>query len=144
MQFVPAMIASHAILTTLGFGGLIATNAWLLLLVRDGDPAAASAGIRTWRRAMRLFGPALGLGILAGFALALTMGMPLGAAWLVATYALIVLLMGAQASVMVPWQLRADAAIARGEGLSTRAIVIVLTVAYVAYAGILSLMLLRP
>lgn len=144
MQYVPALTAIHAVLATLGFGGMIATNAWLLLLVRNDDPAAAVAGIRTWRRAMRLFGPALGGGMLVGFALALMMGMPLTAAWLIATYALILLLVAAQATVMVPWQLRADAAIAQGERISTSGVTIVTSVACVAYAGVLSLMLLRP
>lgn len=54
----------------------------------------------------RVFGPVLGAGVLAGFALALLTGMPLNALWLVATYALIVLALAVQAAIMVPWQLR--------------------------------------
>lgn len=142
----PALIVTHAILTTFGYVGLIATNACLLLFFRNGDAGALSTGIRTWRRAARIFGPTLGLGVLAGFGLAIAMGVPLGAAWLVATYALLVIVLAIQAIVMVPWQVRANAAIGRGEIelVSTRPVVLVLSLGCLAYVAILSLMLLRP
>ncbi|HMF27796.1 MAG TPA: hypothetical protein VKE42_03435 [Candidatus Cybelea sp.] len=139
-----ALIAGHVILTTFGYVGLIATNAYLLLLFGNGDAAALAGGVRTWRRAARIFGPTLGLGILAGFGLAIAMHTPLGTAWLVVTYALIVIVLAVQATVMVPWQLRANAAIGRGEMVSTRPVALVLSLGCVAYIAIITLMLLRP
>jgi uncharacterized membrane protein len=142
--FYPALIVAHVILTTFGYVGLIATNAYLLLFFRNGDAAALASGIQTWRRAARIFGPTLGLGILAGFGLAIVIGMPLGAAWLIATYVLIVVVLAVQATVMVPWQLRAGAAIGRGELVSTQPVALVLSLGCVAYVAIVTLMLLRP
>lgn len=142
----PALIVTHAILTTFGYVGLIATNACLLLFFRNGDAGGLATSIRTWRRAARIFGPTLGLGVLAGFGLAIAMGVPLGAAWLVATYALIAIVLAVQASVMVPWQVRANTAIARGEValVSARPVALVLSLGCIAYVAILTLMLLRP
>jgi hypothetical protein len=144
MALFSALIAMHAILTTAGYIGLIAANLWLLLLSRGGDGRALAAGVRSWRQSARLFGPMLGVGVLAGFALALVMHVPLGAAWLIATYALIVLAIIAQARLMIPWQLAANAAIARGERVSTRTVTVVLSIFSIAYVGIVTLMLLRP
>lgn len=143
-SWFPALIATHAVLTTAGYAGLIVTNAWLLMLCRDADGSVIVAAVNTWRRMVRIFGPLLGVGMLAGFALALLMGMPLSAAWLIATYVLVLVAFGAQGALMVPWQLRAQALIARGATLSARPIAATLALFCVAYAGILSLMLLRP
>jgi hypothetical protein len=144
MPYLPPLIALHVLLTTLGFAGLLATNVWLMLLFRVGEGAALELALRASRHSIQIFGPTLGLGILAGFALALVMGMPLAAAWLVGTYALIVLVLGVQAAVMVPWQIRASAALERGEKISTRAVAIVLSIACFAYVAIISLMVIRP
>jgi len=92
----------------------------------------------------RVFGPLLGLGVLAGFVVAIIMGVPLTAGWLVATYALIVLALVGQGAMMVPWQRRAEAALAAGGSLSTRPIAGTLMLFCVAYVGILWLMILRP
>jgi hypothetical protein len=144
MALFSALIALHVILTTAGYIGLIAANLWLLLLSSGGDGTALAAGVRSWRQSARLFGPMLGVGVLVGFALALVMRVPLGAAWLITTYALVVIAIAAQARLMIPWQLAADAAIARGERVSTRTVTIVLSIFSVAYVGIVTLMLLRP
>lgn len=136
-------MVAHVVFTTLGFGGLITVNAWLLALTRQGS-AAAAGGVTMWRRLVRIFGPLLALGLLAGFVLALLMGISLAAWWLVAVYALILIVMGAQGAIMVPWQIRAQAAIARGEVLPTRPIAIVLSVFVIAYIGIIAMMTLKP
>jgi hypothetical protein len=57
---------------------------------------------------------------------------------------LVVVAIVAQARVMIPWQLAANAAIARGERVSTRTVTIVLSIFSVAYVAIVTLMLLRP
>jgi hypothetical protein len=143
-SWFPALIATHVILATSGYAGLIVTNAWLLMLCRNADGSVIVAAVNGWRRMVRIFGPLLGVGMLAGFALALLMGMPLSAAWLIATYVLVLIALGAQAALMVPWQRRAQALIVRGAALSTRPIAATLALFCVAYAGILSLMVLRP
>lgn len=144
MMWFPPTVAAHVILTTLGYSGLIVGNAWLAALCRNADGATVIAGVKVWRRLVRVFGPLLGLGVLVGFALAVKMGTPLVAGWLVITYVLIVVALGAQAALMVPWQVRAEAAIASGTPLSTRPIVATVWIFSIAYVGILTLMLWRP
>lgn len=134
----------HILFVMTGYAGLIAANAWLLSLCRSNEPATVAAGVRTWRILARVFGPLLGLGVLAGFALAVNMGFPLTALWLVIAYGLIVVGLATQAAIMVPWQLRAESTIANGGVLSVRPIVVVLTVLTLAYAAIASLMVVRP
>ena len=112
MALFSTLIATHVILTTAGYVGLIAANLWLLMLSHSRDARALAAGVRSWRRSARLFGPMLA--------------------------------MGAQGRLMIPWQLAADAAIARGEPVSTRTVTIVLSIFSVAYVAIVTLMLLRP
>lgn len=144
MNWFSALTAAHVVLTTSGYAGLIATNAWLLTLCRGRDAAILLAGVTAWRQLTRWFGPLLGIGILAGFALAMLMGMSLLATWLVATYVLVIVTMVTQATITVPWQRRAEAAIARGEPLSTRPLAIALVTFCLVYIAILSLMLIRP
>ena len=144
MTSFSALIATHAILTTIGYAGLIATNLWLLLLCRVAEPAIVAQAVSTWRALARVFGPMLGAGVLLGFGLAAVAHVSLSSLWLVITYGLVFVAIGVQASVMVPWQLRADAILASGGAVSTRPVAIVLAVFCVAYVGILSLMLLRP
>ncbi len=144
MMWFPPLVSAHVILTTLGYAGLIAGNAWLAALCRNADGAVVLAGVQVWRRLVRVFGPLLGLGVLAGFALALKMGTPLTAGWLVVTYVLIVLALGAQAALMIPWQARAEATISSGAPLSTRSIVATVWIFSLAYVAILTLMLWRP
>jgi hypothetical protein len=138
------LIVVHVLLVMAGYVGLIATNAWLLALCRTGDAGTIAAAVRAWRTLARVFGPLLGLGVLAGFALAGVMRMPLTALWLVVTYALIIVALGAQASIMVPWQLRAERIAGNGGALPTAPIVAILSVLTVAYICIAALMLLRP
>ena len=144
MNWYAVVIVTHVVLTTSGYVGLIATNAWLLALCRKGDGTSVSTGVHAWRAMARVFGPLLGLGVLAGFVVAIIMGVPLTAGWLVATYALIVLALVGQGAMMVPWQRRAEAALAAGGSLSTRPIAGTLMLFCVAYVGILWLMILRP
>lgn len=144
MNWFSALTAAHVILTTSGYAGLIAANAWLLTLCRGADARIVLAGVTVWRKLIRWFGPLLGIGILAGFALAILMGMSLLATWLVAAYALVIVTMVTQATVTVPWQRRAEAAIAGGEPLSTRPLAIALVAFCLVYIAILSLMLIRP
>lgn len=139
-----SLVSAHVIFSTLGYVGLIASNLWLLLLCRDERTETLVDAIRVWRRLARLFGPLLGLGVLCGFWLATVVHAPLGTRWLLATYVLIVLALGTQATIMVPWQLRADRSLAQGVGVSTRPIIVVLVIFSVAYASNLMLMLLRP
>lgn len=143
-MLTPTLIVIHVVLTTAGYVGLIAANAWLLLLCASREPGTITAGVRVWRRLARVFGPVLGAGMLAGFALAIVMSMPLNALWLVATYALIVLAMAVQGAIMVPWQLRFERTGGSGAPAPTRPIVAVLSALTIAYIGIASLMLLRP
>ena len=144
MMWFPPLVATHAVLTTSGFVGLIAINAWLATLCRNADAAVVIAGVNAWRRLVRVFGPLAGLGVLAGFALAMLMGMPLTAGWLVVTYALIVVALATQGALMIPWQARAEAAIASGAAFTTRPIVATIWVFSVSYAAILTLMIWRP
>src|SRR5579863_251965 len=144
MMWFPPLVATHAVLTTTGYVGLIAINAWLATLCRNADAAVVVAGVNAWRRLVRVFGPLAGLGVIAGFTLAILMGMPLTAGWLVATYALIVVALCAQGAFMVPWQARAEAAVASGAALSTRSVVVTIWVFSLTYVMILTLMIWRP
>ena len=141
---ISVLLVLHVVLVMGGYVGLIASNAWLLMLCRSASAENIVRAVSAWRNLARTFGPILGVGVLAGFALAAVMGMPLTALWLLITYALIVLALGAQAVIMVPWQLRAEGMLARGEMPATAPIVAVLSALTVAYVAIASLMLLRP
>lgn len=138
------LLVAHAAFTTAGYVGLIATNLWLLLLGRQQQASTVVAAVSTWRRSARLFGPVLGIGLLLGFWLASVAGVPLVTPWLIVTYALIVLALGTQAAIMVPWQLRAESIIAQGGQVSVRPIIAVLSVFCFVYVSIVGLMLVRP
>jgi hypothetical protein len=144
MMWFPPLVATHAVLTTSGYVGLIAINAWLATLCRNADAAIVAAGVNAWRRLVRVFGPLAGLGVIAGFVLAVKMGQPLTAGWLVVTYALIVVALAAQGALMIPWQARAEAAVASGAALRTRPVVATIWVFSFTYVVILTLMLWRP
>jgi hypothetical protein len=137
------LIIAHVIFTTTGYLGLIVANIWLLLLLRTQQPIVMKEAIRTWRLAAQIFGPVLGIGALLGFGLAGVMHVPLGSSGLIATYALIVLALGVQAAVMIPWQVRANVILTSGGSVPMRPVIVVLTVLSVGYATILSLMVLR-
>ena len=139
-----ALIVIHVILVMTGYAGLIASNVWLFILCRNAAAQEVLRAVVAWRTLARTFGPILGAGVLAGFALATLMGMPLTALWLLITYGLIVLSLGVQAAIMVPWQLRAEGIVARGGTPSTAPILAVLSALTIAYVAIASLMLLRP
>lgn len=138
------LTVAHVILVTAGYVGLIATNAWLLVLSAAAEPATVRSAVQTWRGMARIFGPLVGSGILAGFALALRLGFPLTGLWLLVTYALVVAALGVQAAVMVPWQLRAESALATGRALPRGSVALVLSVLTIVYIAIAALMLLRP
>ena len=139
-----ALIAAHVTFTTAGYVGLIATNFIVLILCRSSEPAVVLQAVRAWRGSARVFGPLLGIGVLLGLWLAGLTHVGLLSLWLVITYALIVLALGAQAALMIPWQSRAQNAAAAGKSISTRPIVVVLAVFTIAYLSIILLMLLQP
>ncbi len=137
------LIVTHVVLTTTGYLGLTADSLWLFLLCLSPAGVEAEA-IHTWRRLARIFGPLLGVGTLMGFWLAAMAGISLASPWLVATYAVVVLALGAQALIMIPWQVRADGILSQGGKVRTLPVIIVLVVLFVTYTAILSLMLLKP
>ena len=102
------LTVAHVVLTTTGYAGLIVGNLWLLLLAARQQPEMQIASIHAWRRSAQIFGPLLGVGALIGFGLAAVTHQPLLSSWLVATYVLIILALGTQAAIMVPWQLRSN------------------------------------
>lgn len=139
-----ALLVIHVVLVMTGYAGLIASNLWLLVLCRNAGAPEVGRAVAAWRTLARTFGPILGVGVLAGLALAVRMGMPLTALRLLFTYGLIVLALGAQAAIMIPWQLRAQSIVARGETPSTGPILAVVSALTIAYVAIAALMLLRP
>jgi hypothetical protein len=142
-MLLSSLIVAHVILTSAGYVGLIAANTWLLLLCRRRDVGLVLAAVSTWRTAARIFGPLLGLGLLLGFWLATIVGVGLGSLWLLWTYGLIVVALGAQAAIMIPWQLRAEGVVRNGGQVSLRPIASVLAVFSIAYVSIVALMVLR-
>jgi hypothetical protein len=143
MTTFQALTVAHMLLTMGGYAGLIATNAWLLLLFRSGETAVVVSAMRTWQRAARIFGPLLGLGVLIGFATALVSGISLVAPWLIVTYALLMLVLVGHAALMVPLNLRVNA-IASGNSVSTRPIALAISLLLVGYVCIPALMFVRP
>jgi hypothetical protein len=63
---------------------------------------------------------------------------------LLIVYGLILVTLAAQASIMLPWQLRAERIVENGGALSTRPLTFVVFAFIVAYLGITTLMFLRP
>lgn len=143
-MFFSSFVIAHAILTTIGYVGLIAANLWLLLLWGGHEAEIQIETVRVWRRSAQFFGPLLGIGALLGFWLAAITHVPLVSPWLIAAYALFVVALGTQAAIMVPWQLRANRSLARGESVSARPVIVVIVVLSLTYGSVLSLMLLRP
>jgi hypothetical protein len=136
-------LVAHVALATIGYGGLIAIDVWLWVVSRLHKPEALIEGIDVWRRLAALFGPLAGIGVLAGFALTVVARVPLASAWLVGAYIAVIVVLLTQASIMIPWQIRARAVLAHGEWISTGAIAVTLGVFAAGYIVILSLMLLR-
>ena len=139
-----SLLVAHVILTTLGYVGLIATNLWLLLLCRRAEPAVVVDAVSTWRATARIFGPLIGIGMLLGSWLATVAGFSLGSEWLLWTYALIVVALGAQAAIMIPWQIRAQAAVRDGGQLSVQPVVAAVGLFSLVYVALVALMTLRP
>lgn len=144
MTGLSALLIAHVVFTTVGYVGLIATNLILLVLCARQDAAPMVEAISAWRRAARVFGPILGIGVLLGLWLVGVTHVGFAAFWLLVTYGLIIVALGAQAAIMVPWQLRAHRASAEGGKVSGRPIILVLSVFTVAYVSIISLMILKP
>lgn len=138
------LLFAHVLVTTSGYVGLIATNAYALLLFRSRDPQIAWSGLTAWRNSARIFGPLLAVGILLGFALAATSGIPLNSRWLILAYALIVVALGVQAGITIPWQLRSNRTLQAGQLPSTSPLVFVLTMLSLLYTAILWLMVSQP
>jgi hypothetical protein len=144
VMFVSSVLAAHLILTTAGFAGLIASNVWLIQLCRQQESVAVRRAVSTWRSAAQIFGPMLGAGVLLGFWAAALFRVPLTSLWLLLTYVLIVLALATQAAIMIPWQLRATEILQQGSRVSTRSVVVVLSVLSVVYVAIAGLMVVRP
>ena len=133
----------HVLLTMGGYAGLIAINVWLLLLCRTGDATLIAKGVQIWQNTGRIFGPLLGLGVLVGFATAGSARISLLSPWLIATYALIVIVVGGQAALMVPFNLRARR-LANGETVPTLPIALAISLLALGYICIPALMFVRP
>ncbi|HZZ01158.1 MAG TPA: hypothetical protein VFE36_16470 [Candidatus Baltobacteraceae bacterium] len=138
------LLVAHVLCTTIGYAGLIAGNVYLLFLTGSADAGAIASGLSAWRKTARTFGPLLLAGMLLGFALAGAVRVPLGAPWLLATYALIVAVIAVQATVMVPWQLHSDRSLAAGTIPRLAPVRAVLVALSIGYTAILTLMLVRP
>lgn len=134
------IIVLHVTLTTAGFIGLIAANAWLLVLCSAPNPPA-DAALKTWRRVAQIFGPMLAVGVLCGFAVSILLGIPLTEPWLVATYILSAVALAAQLGIMIPWHLRADKILASGGHIATRPIVVVLWTLSIVYVSLITVMM---
>jgi hypothetical protein len=141
---VSSVLVAHVSFTTVGYVGLIAANVWLLKLCGQQDIGAVLEAVSTWRGTAQIFGPMLGVGALLGFWLAALLHQQLGSRWLLLTYGLIVLALGTQAAIMIPWQARATEVVSQGALVSRRPIAIVLSVLSAAYVSIAGLMLIRP
>jgi hypothetical protein len=139
-----SVLVAHVSFTTIGYVGLIAANVWLLRLCRQQHVSAVLEAVSTWRATAQIFGPMLGVGALLGFWLAALLQEPLGSRWLLLTYGLIVLSLGTQAAIMIPWQVRATELVPQGVPVSHQPIAIVLSVLLAAYVSIAGLMLIRP
>lgn len=138
-----SLTVAHVLLAMGGYAGLIATNIWLLMLTGAGDAAVFLRGVQTWQRTARIFGPLLGLGVLIGFATAVTAGFSLLSPWLIATYALILIVLIGQASLTVPFNLHAER-MATGDAVSTRPIALAISLLTLGYICIATLMIVRP
>ena len=138
------LLVAHALLSTAGYCGLIAVNVYLLLLSAGNDARTIRAGLVAWRKASRIFGPALLLGIILGFALTLALHVSFAATWLLVTYALVIVSIAIQGLIMVPWQLRSDRSLERGVIPPMAPVRIVLTSLSAVYTAIVALMLIRP
>jgi hypothetical protein len=138
------VLVAHVSFTTIGYVGLIAANVWLLRLCRQQHVSAVLETVSTWRATAQIFGPMLGVGALLGFWLAALLQEPLGSRWLLLTYGFIVLSLGTQAAIMIPWQVRATERVPQGVVVSRQPVAIVLSVLLAAYVSIAGLMLIRP
>lgn len=139
-----ALLVAHILFTTSGYAGLIAANIYLLSMSASADAGTMRAALGGWQRSVRVFGPLLGLGILFGFGLAAELRISLVSTWLVATYALIIIGMGIQGVVVVPWQRRADPALALGTIPPLTPVRAMLVTQSVVYTAIVALMVLQP
>jgi hypothetical protein len=139
-----ALLVAHVLLTTAGYMGLIAANAYLLFSGGIRDAQDMREALAIWRRSVRAFGPLLGVGVLVGFGLAVMLHVPLGSTWLVVTYVFIVVAMGIQGGVMVPWQIRAGRNLATGTLPALGSVRLVLATLSVVYTAIIGLMIVRP
>lgn len=100
------LLALHICCATLGLGGLVCSNVLLALTLEGADAESLRRTARLSLLGNRIFGPLVGVGVLLGLA---TMGVahvPANATWLVLTYAIIVLGIGFQAVVAIPWHVR--------------------------------------
>lgn len=134
---------AHVLLTTVGYAGLIASNAWLLLYISQGVQKAAFEVVRAWRSTTRLFNAAVGLGVVFGFGAAGITHASLTSTWLIWTYLFMIAGMAAQMALLVPSQRRAERQTQPVQRLAKPVIAALLALT-LAYAAIISLMVNRP
>lgn len=139
-----ALLLAHILFATAGYVGLIAASVYLLFVTSGHDANSIAVALIAWRRSAQIFGPLLGLGVLLGFALAAMLHYSLGTTWLVITYVLIVVALGVQSGIMVPWQIRANRILAAGAIPPLMPARIVVALLAVVYTAIIGLMVARP
>lgn len=135
---------THVLLTTIGFVGLIATNASLAVICIGGTVETVGAAVVAWRKSSRLFGPLFAAGVLFGFAVANAMGLSLASRWIIITYILIVVAIGVQLGIMLPWQLRSNRTLPQGAVQSNVPVITASVLLCLSYCLIVGVMLFRP
>lgn len=144
MALYSTLLVAHVVLTTAGYAGLIATHASMLYLSTSRNVESIRSGLTAWRRSSQTFGPILGAGVLLGFALAGVMHVPFGSRWLIITYGLIVLALGVQAAVSIPWMRRSERIAASGTLPSMAPIRFIIVLMSFVYTALLIVMIARP
>lgn len=138
------LVFTHVLFTTVGYVGLIAVSAYALMLVQSDNTSIVRYGIAAWRKAARVFGPLLAVGVAIGIGLATASGVSLTSSWLIATYVLIAVAIAAQAAIMIPWQLRTNVLLEAGRLPPRSPLVVVLVALSLIYTAIVWLMVTRP
>ena len=135
--------AAHICFTTLGLGGLVATNAFLASMAgTDRDTFRRGVGFSL--ALQRIFGPMTGIGILLGFAVMGIARISATAGWLLLAYALVVAGIVFQGAVAVPWQLRALRSNDAGATVDQRTPQLIAAVFGLNFVAIVFVMVLKP
>ena len=111
---ISGLVAAHILCTTLGLGGLVATNVWLAQMVRSTEVSVVGAALRASLTMNRIFGPLVGMGILLGGGLIAVTHVAALSSWLLVAYILIVIGFGLQGVYAIPWQIRGSRLVEEG------------------------------